>query len=72
MTSLKLFAAVLLGGMIASTAAYGAAPHSPAPKQAPAAIATDTDQTLHAMQDEMDRSKARLAIPHVGKPFFTE
>lgn len=32
----------------------------------------DKDQTLHAMKDEMARSKARLEIPGVEKPFYIE
>jgi predicted Zn-dependent protease len=42
------------------------------PNQAPATMANDNDQTIHAMQDEMNRSKTRLAIPDVGKPFYIE
>jgi TldD protein len=34
--------------------------------------AGETDQTLHAMHDEMARSVARLQIPDVGKPFYLE
>jgi TldD protein len=34
--------------------------------------AGETDQTLHAMHDEMERSVARLQIPDVGKPFYIE
>jgi hypothetical protein len=34
--------------------------------------AGETDQTLHAMHDEMDRSRTRLALAGVGKPFYFE
>jgi TldD protein len=32
----------------------------------------ESDQTLHAMHDEMERSISRLQIPDVGKPFYIE
>jgi len=34
--------------------------------------APDNDQTLRALHDEMQRSRARLSIPGVEKPFFIE
>src|ERR1700722_11993838 len=34
--------------------------------------AGDTDQTLRAMHDEMERARTRLAIPGVDKPFYIE
>lgn len=34
--------------------------------------AGESDQTLRAMHDEMERSVARLQIPDVGKPFYLE
>jgi TldD protein len=33
---------------------------------------TETDQTLHAMHDEMERARTRLQIPGVEKPFYFE
>ncbi|HEY0705005.1 MAG TPA: metallopeptidase TldD-related protein [Candidatus Acidoferrales bacterium] len=33
---------------------------------------TETDQTLHAMHDEMERSRTRLQLPGVDKPFYVE
>jgi TldD protein len=33
---------------------------------------TETDQTLHAMHDEMERARTRLQIPGVDKPFYIE
>src|SRR5579862_815533 len=37
-----------------------------------AQVASDKDQTLHAMKDEMDRSKARLQLTGVEKPFYIQ
>ncbi len=34
--------------------------------------ASEQDQTLHAMHDEMARSVARLSLPGAGKPFYIE
>jgi hypothetical protein len=64
-------ALVLAGAISVSAAAPRAATHGPAPK-ASAAVAPDNDQTIRAMQDEMERSKTRLSIADVGKPFFIE
>jgi TldD protein len=33
---------------------------------------TETDQTLHAMHDEMERARTRLQLPGVDKPFYIE
>ena len=33
---------------------------------------TETDRTLHAMHDEMERSRTRLQLPGVDKPFYIE
>lgn len=35
-------------------------------------LSDDKDQTLHAMKDEMDRSRARLQLPGVEKPFYIQ
>jgi TldD protein len=43
-----------------STAAQAAVPPS------------ESDQTLHAMHDEMERARTRLQIPGVSKPFYLE
>jgi TldD protein len=45
---------------------------SPASAKAPAADAKDDDQTLRAMHDEMERSRTRLQIATIEKPFFIE
>jgi TldD protein len=48
----------------------------PIPAARPAAQAdvpaTETDQTLHAMHDEMQRARTRLALAGVDKPFYIE
>lgn len=49
-------------------ASCGGASYAKSPKDA----AKDKDQTLRAMQDEMERSKTRLAIDGVQKPFYVE
>ena len=41
----------------------------PTPGQTPAA---DKDQTLRAMHDELERSRERLQLPGVNKPFYIE
>lgn len=33
---------------------------------------SETDQTLHAMHDEMERARTRLELPSVEKPFYIE
>jgi len=55
------------------------APTSPAKRpQAPTAQpelkipAGETDQTLRALRDEMERSRTRLALPGVERPFYVE
>jgi TldD protein len=46
---------------------------SPAAAHAQAAVpSSETDQTLHAMHDEMERARTRLQIPGVQKPFYIE
>ena len=36
------------------------------------AVENDSDQTLHAMHDEMERSRTRLVLPDAQKPFFIQ
>jgi predicted Zn-dependent protease len=43
-----------------------------APAQELTIPAGENDQTLHAMRDEMERSRTRLALPGVDKPFYVE
>lgn len=56
---------------IAWLAALSLAPPAAAAERAPRA-AQDNDQTLRALHDEMERSRLRLALPGVEKPFFIE
>ncbi len=48
-----------------SAAAKLVAPQAPVPE-------TESDQTLRAMHDEMERSRTRLQLPGVDKPFYIE
>ncbi len=48
-----------------------AAPHVRVSGQS-AVPPSETDQTLHAMHDEMERARTRLQIPGVSKPFYIE
>ena len=48
-----------------------AAPHVRVSAQS-AVPPSETDQTLHAMHDEMERARTRLQIPGVSKPFYIE
>ena len=41
-------------------------------RSAPPAAAEDKDQTLHAMRDELARSKARLVLPPQAAPYYIE
>jgi TldD protein len=45
---------------------------APLSTQGQAAVATDNDQTLHAMHDELERSRTRLQLEGVEKPFYIE
>jgi len=49
-----------------------AAKKSAEPSRAAQAADTDSDQTLHAMRDEMARSVSRLQIPGAEKPFYIQ
>jgi TldD protein len=55
----------------ASLAAPGSAPASAAASQA-AVPDSESDKTLHAMHDEMERARTRLQLPGVEKPFYLE
>jgi TldD protein len=41
-------------------------------QQAASAAKDDNDQTLHAMRDEMERSKSRLVLAGLDKPYYVE
>jgi len=64
--------------LLASCAMLFAAPafaNRAAPAPAPQELtipAGDNDQTLRAMRDEMERSRSRLVLPGVDKPFYIE
>ena len=51
--------------------AMPAAPDSAAASQA-AVPESESDKTLHAMHDEMERARTRLQLPGVEKPFYLE
>jgi len=57
-----LFAAAPVGAnQVATRTAVQASP-----------VSGENDQTIRALKDEMDRSRTRLALPGVDKPFFIE
>lgn len=66
----------IIAAVVALTFPLAAAPAEP--KQAPpsaqaqAAVSADNDQTLRAMHDELERSRSRLQIAGVEKPFYIE
>jgi TldD protein len=70
-TLLAAFASATASNAFAARAARqpGAVPRPAAQAPVPA---TETDQTLHAMHDEMDRARKRLALAGVDKPFYVE
>ncbi len=72
---MRRFAIIILLTMLAVPITPRAvrAGDTPRPNALPAqAQAADNDQTLHAMHDELERSRTRLALPGVDKPFFIE
>jgi TldD protein len=54
------------------TAAAAAGNRATAPAAQAPVLAGETDQTLHAMHDEMERARTRLVLAGVGKPFYIE
>jgi hypothetical protein len=69
LATLALLAAFAMPLASARAAGNRAAARPAAQAQVPAA---ETDQTLHAMHDEMDRARTRLDLAGVGKPFYLE
>jgi TldD protein len=71
------FAALAIAALLAASARplaaaqEGATPDQQIPAQE-LSYTGDKDQTLHAMHDEMERSKARLALPDADKPYYIE
>jgi predicted Zn-dependent protease len=61
----KFSTVALLVAFVLPFAARSAAAQAAVPE-------TDTDQTLHAMHDEMERARTRLQLPGVDKPFYIE
>ena len=70
----KLAIVALIAAFAMPLTSARAAGHRAAPTRgAQAAVpATETDQTLHAMHDEMERARTRLVLAGVGKPFYFE
>ena len=59
--------------LLAGTTAHHLPVASPVPTTAQSAVPPgESDQTLHAMHDEMERARTRLQIPGVSKPFYIE
>jgi TldD protein len=56
---------VLPGPAPVSASASSAAPQAAVPE-------SESDKTLHAMHDEMERARTRLQLPGVEKPFYLE
>jgi predicted Zn-dependent protease len=67
----KISACVLLFAMLGAPLAAAGTPSEPAAPQA-SNFSGDNDQTLRAMHDEMERSRLRLALSPVEKPFYIE
>jgi TldD protein len=59
-STIALLAAFVFSLVAKSTAAQATIPEA------------ETDQTLHAMHDEMQRARTRLQLPGVDKPFYIE
>jgi TldD protein len=59
--------------LLAGTTAHHLPVASPVPTTAQSAVPPgESDQTLYAMHDEMERARTRLQIPGVSKPFYIE
>ena len=71
---LALFASFEMPLLAAQPRENSAAPPQPqaAMKPLPPLPAGDNDQTLRAMRDELERSRTRLKLPGVDKPFYIE
>ena len=61
-------------GPSAANNAVGTLPDASSPALAAqtTAVLNDSDQTLHAMHDEMERARTRLVLPDADKPFFIQ
>jgi TldD protein len=76
----KLVSGVLMAGMACAVAGFGARAYADDPTThrgtqplVQAAVPeSEKDQTLHAMHDEMERSRTRLQLDGVDKPYYVE
>ncbi len=70
----KLATFALLAAFAMPLGATGATGNGTTARPAPQADvpAGDTDLTLKAMHDEMERARTRLFLPDMGKPFYIE
>jgi predicted Zn-dependent protease len=67
-----VYAACAAPGLAARVAGKPAPARVSHPSAQAAVPATETDQTLHAMHDEMERARTRLQLAGVDKPFYIE
>ena len=75
MKNFSVFALIAAFAIPLSAGVPAHATHAPSPAgpRAQAAVpSTESDQTLHAMHDEMERARTRLQLPGVDKPFYFE
>ena len=73
MKKFSAFALIAAFAMPLSAGVPARATHAASPVGAQAAVpSTESDQTLHAMHDEMERARTRLQLPGVDKPFYFE
>jgi TldD protein len=63
---------VFLAASLAARPVPAKVPQAPAAQPELKIPAGDNDQTLRALRDEMERSRTRLALPGVDKPFYVE
>jgi TldD protein len=63
---------VFLAALLATRPLPAKVPQAPAAQPELKIPAGDNDQTLRALRDEMERSRTRLALPGVDKPFYIE
>lgn len=71
-TRLAAIAALIAGIAVATPVVHAAAKRGAGAAKQGSSATQDNDQTLRAMKDEMDRSKTRLKLPNVDKPFYVE
>ncbi|MGA8368290.1 MAG: metallopeptidase TldD-related protein [Candidatus Acidiferrales bacterium] len=69
---LAIFATALLAAVPSARRDVPPAPASAQPAPPVTIPAGETDKTLFAMRDEMERSRSRLALEGADKPFFIE